>query len=179
MDEMTHLTLVTGGAASGKSHLAERLVEAAALRRVYLATAEALDTEMETKIARHKARRGPGWITIEEPRLLAPLFLERAADEAVLLDCATLWLSNQLFAGADIEEETATLLAAVSACTCPVVIVSNEVGAGIVPENALARRFRAEQGALNQRLAARAGRVIVTIAGLPFALKGTLPEALS
>lgn len=178
MDELTHLTLVTGGAASGKSRLAERLVEAAAAQRVYLATAQAFDTEMETKIARHKARRGAGWITLEEPRLLAPLLAERVAGEAVLLDCATLWLSNQLLAGADIEAETDALLAALVACACPVVVVSNEVGAGIVPENALARRFRAEQGALNQRIAAAAGRVIVTISGLPLALKGTLPKAL-
>ncbi|SHI97213.1 bifunctional adenosylcobinamide kinase/adenosylcobinamide-phosphate guanylyltransferase [Wenxinia saemankumensis] len=169
-------SLVLGGAASGKSSYAEALVTQSDFRPVYVATAEAHDDEMRAKIAAHRdARAGRGWVTIEESRNVAARLTERAPDEAVLIDCATLWLTNVLLAGGDVEAEGEALLAGIAACAAPVVLVSNEVGAGIVPETALGRRFRAAQGRLNQRAAAAADLVVLVTAGLPLALKGTLP----
>jgi adenosylcobinamide kinase / adenosylcobinamide-phosphate guanylyltransferase len=169
------LTLVIGGARSGKSAFAERLITATARPRRYVATAEVRDTEMQDRIARHQRDRGKDWITVEAP-LDLPAALAGAQDsEAVLIDCATLWLTNHMLAGNDIAAESRALVAALKACPAPVVLVSNEVGWGIVPENALARRFRDEQGRLNQRLAAEAGLVVTVIAGLPLALKGAIP----
>lgn len=167
------LTLVVGGARSGKSRLAERLVRASTLPRSYIATAEAWDAEMQARIAAHRDDRGAGWTTIEAPRDL-PGALGRATG-AVLVDCATLWLSNAMLAGADLPAEVAALLAALAAHPGPVVVVSNEVGWGIVPDNALARAFRDEQGRLNQRLAEVADLVVGVMAGLPMVLKGRLP----
>lgn len=169
------LSLVIGGARSGKSAFAEHLVTATARPRRYIATAEAWDDEMRTRIARHQTDRGARWTTIEAPLDLAPALAAARPDEAVLIDCATLWLTNHLLADHDLDAETATLLAALAACAAPVVIVSNETGWGIVPDNALARRFRDAQGRLNQRLAAEAALVVTVIAGLPLALKGQLP----
>ncbi|WP_282026026.1 bifunctional adenosylcobinamide kinase/adenosylcobinamide-phosphate guanylyltransferase [Limimaricola cinnabarinus] len=169
------LTLVLGGAASGKSDIAESLVQKAGRRRVYVATAQAFDAEMRDKIARHRATRGPGWHTIEAPHDPGSAISGLSDGDIVLIDCATLWLSNLLLAEADIDAETARFFAALEDCAAPVVIVSNEVGAGIVPDNALARRFRAVQGGFNRRLAARADTVIGVMAGLPFALKGEMP----
>lgn len=173
----TKLSLVLGGAASGKSALAEKLVLGSGLQPVYLATAQAWDAEMEARIARHRSGRGEGWHTIEAPLDLAPVLAGAHAGQAVLLDCATLWLSNHLLAGHDPEPQADALLAALAACAAPVVVVSNEVGSSVVPENALARRFRQAQGELNQRLAAQAGLVVAVMAGLPMVLKGRMPEA--
>lgn len=164
------LTLVLGGAASGKSSYAEALVMATANRWIYLATGSAQDSEMEDKISAHRARRGAGWATIEAPLDLGPALA--SAEAPVLLDCATFWLSNQMFAGRDLDAATGALLDALAACPMPVVIVSNETGLSVVPENALARRFRQAQGELNQRLAAAADRVVLVVAGLPLVLKG-------
>jgi adenosylcobinamide kinase / adenosylcobinamide-phosphate guanylyltransferase len=173
------LTLVLGAAASGKSAFAERLLAATGRPMTYIATAQAFDEEMRLKIAAHRARRGSGWSTVEAPLdLTAPL----AAVEpqgAVLIDCATLWLTNHLMAEHDLITEESRLLHAIRDAAAPVVVVSNEVGAGIVPENALARRFRAAQGRLNQSLAARADLVVAVMAGLPLVLKGHLPEGLA
>lgn len=169
------LTLVIGGARSGKSAFAEGLVTASGRARRYIATAEAWDDEMRDRIARHQSDRGPAWTTIEAPLDLAAALAGARSDEAVLVDCATLWLTNHLLAEHDLAAETAGLLAALAASPAPVVIVSNETGWGIVPENALARRFRDEQGRLNQRLAAVSGLVVTVIAGLPMVLKGRLP----
>jgi adenosylcobinamide kinase / adenosylcobinamide-phosphate guanylyltransferase len=171
------LTLVLGGAASGKSAWAEQLVLQTLLQPVYMATAQAWDAEMQAKIARHRDMRGSGWQTVEAPLDLCPALNAANADQTVLLDCATLWLSNHLLAEDDLEAQTADLLAALDRCAACVVVVSNEVGAGIVPENALARRFRQAQGELNQRLAAQAGLVVAVMAGLPLVLKGQLPQA--
>jgi adenosylcobinamide kinase/adenosylcobinamide-phosphate guanylyltransferase len=168
------LTLVLGGARSGKSRLAESLVTSSARPRHYIATAEAWDDEMRARIAQHQSDRGPDWVTWNAPRDVPAVMAQIPAGHAVLLDCATLWLTNHLLAGADIATETAALLAALAACASPVVVVSNEVGWGIVPENALARAFRDHQGRLNQMIAAEAGLVVGVMAGLPFALKGTL-----
>ncbi|MDA5093457.1 bifunctional adenosylcobinamide kinase/adenosylcobinamide-phosphate guanylyltransferase [Aliiroseovarius sp. KMU-50] len=172
------LTLVLGGAASGKSHYAEHLVAATSRPMVYIATAQAFDGEMEAKIAKHQDRRGAGWRTIEAPDDVAPALAEACAEEVVLFDCATMWLSNQLSADADLQKSETALFDALAACLAPVVMVSNEVGAGIVPENRLARQFRQAQGELNQRLAARADLVVTVMAGLPLALKGALPEGV-
>jgi len=169
------LTLVIGGARSGKSAFAERLLTQSARPRRYIATAEAWDDEMRARIAQHRRDRGTDWTTIEAPLDLVAALAETRPDEAVLVDCATLWLTNHLLADHDLESETARLLAALSACPAPVVIVSNETGWGIVPENPLARRFRDEQGRLNQRLAAASTLVVTVIAGLPMVLKGQLP----
>lgn len=175
--DLPHLTFVLGAAASGKSAFAERLVAATGRRRIYLATADALDEEMQVKIVAHQARRGSGWTTVEAPLDLAPALAAAGPDEAVLIDCATLWLANQMGAKADLTTEESRLLHAIGKCAAPVTVVSNEVGAGVVPDNALARRFRSAQGRLNQGLAARAGLVVQVIAGLPLVLKGTLPSA--
>ena len=169
------LTLVVGGARSGKSAFAEGLVTASGRARRYIATAEAWDDEMRDRIARHRDGRGAAWTTVEAPLDLAAALAQAQSDEAVLVDCATLWLTNHLLAEHDLAAETAGLLAALAASPAPVVIVSNETGWGIVPENALARRFRDEQGRLNQRLAAVSGLVVTVIAGLPMVLKGRLP----
>lgn len=169
------LSLVIGGARSGKSALAERLVTATGRPRRYIATAEAWDDEMRARIAQHRADRGTGWTTAEAPLDLCAALAAAAPDEVVLIDCATLWLTNHLLAEHDLDAEAASLLAALAACPAPVVMVSNEVGWSIVPENALARRFRDAQGRLNQRLATQAGLVVAVMAGLPMVLKGQLP----
>lgn len=166
---MSHLTLVLGGARSGKSRYAESLMAALPPPRIYLATAEARDAEMAERIAAHRTRRGATWRTIEEPHDVASVL---AADEGTILaDCMTLWLSNRMLAGADMDTEIDELEAALDVRSWPVVLVSNEVGFGIVPDNALARRFRDLQGHLNQRLAARADRVVLVVAGLPVMVK--------
>ncbi|MDO5756380.1 MAG: bifunctional adenosylcobinamide kinase/adenosylcobinamide-phosphate guanylyltransferase [Rhodobacterales bacterium] len=173
---LPQLTMVLGGAASGKSRYAEAIVCRASARRLYIATAEAHDGEMSRQIALHRAQRAAdGWDTIEAPLDLAPALEGACADQAVLLDCATLWLGNHMMAGHDIAEAEAALMAALMRCAAPVVIVSNEVGLSVVPDNALARRFQRSQGALNQRLAQRAELVVLVTAGLPLALKGALP----
>lgn len=162
--------LVLGGARSGKSRHAQALAEAAGARRVYLATAEARDGEMAERIARHRAERGTGWQTAEAP-LAVTAALAGAAADVVLLDCLTLWLSNLMLAGRDAEAETDALLAALAAAPCPVVLVSNELGLGLVPETPLGRAFRDAQGRLNQRVAAAVPRVTFVAAGLPLRLK--------
>jgi adenosylcobinamide kinase/adenosylcobinamide-phosphate guanylyltransferase len=171
------LTLVIGGASSGKSSLAEGLVRGSGLAPVYLATARAWDDEMRAKIAAHRAARASdGWRTVEEPADLSVPLGRVAAGEAVLLDCATMWLTNVMLDGGDPAAATGALMAALAACAGPVVVVTNEVGMGIVPDNALARRFRDEQGRLNAALGSAAGLVVGVMAGLPFVLKGQLPQ---
>ncbi len=167
--------LVIGGARSGKSRFAEGLITATSRPRRYIATAEIWDDEMRARIAQHRADRGADWHTVEAPLDLPAALAAATPDEAVLVDCATLWLTNHLLAEHDLDTEATTLLAALSACAAPVVIVTNDVGGGIVPDNALARRFRDAQGRLNQQLAAQAGLVVTVIAGLPLVLKGQLP----
>lgn len=166
--------LVLGGASSGKSAFAERLVSGLGRPRAYIATAEAWDDEMRDRIARHREQRGLGWRTVEAPRDLAGALGRVPAGEAVLVDCATLWLSNRMLADDDLEAAEAELLAGLAACPAPVVMVSNEVGFGIVPDTPLGRRFREAQGRLNQSLAAQADLVVLVAAGLPLALKGSL-----
>jgi adenosylcobinamide kinase/adenosylcobinamide-phosphate guanylyltransferase len=167
------LVLVLGGARSGKSALAERIVTESGLARVYVATAEAGDAEMAERIAHHRARRGDGWRTVEEPeRLETVLGAEAGPDRAILVDCLTLWLSNLMHSAADIEHRTQSLRELAPKLPGLVVCVSNEVGLGLVPETPLGRRFRDAQGRLNQAVAAVADRVLFVAAGLPITLKG-------
>lgn len=170
------LTLVIGGAASGKSAHAEELVRAQPGQRVYIASAQAFDDEMRAKIAAHRATRaGDGWRTVEVPYDVASAVEALHEGEVALFDCATFWLSNLMLAERDWQGEADRLLAALATCRAPVVVVSNETGQGIVPENKLARAFRQAQGELNQRLAAAAGLVIAVMAGLPMVLKSERP----
>lgn len=170
----SNLTLVLGGAASGKSAFAETLATQSGKSRVYLATSTVLDAEMRAKVQRHLAQRGPGWVTIEEPLDLEPVLADLTSEHICLIDCATLWLSNLMMAQKDIEATQTGLLDALANCAAQCVIVSNEVGHGIVPDNALARDFREAQGRLNIALAAQADLVVQVTAGLPNALKGQL-----
>jgi adenosylcobinamide kinase/adenosylcobinamide-phosphate guanylyltransferase len=163
--------LVLGGARSGKSRYAESLITALPPPWIYAATGEACDAEMTARIATHRARRGEGWSTVEVPRDLAGMLANHTGGP-VLVDCLTLWLSNLMMAETDVEAEVERLAAALAKVTAPVVLVANEVGSGIVPDNALARRFRDLQGVLNQRIAAEAERVVLMVAGLPLFLKG-------
>jgi adenosylcobinamide kinase/adenosylcobinamide-phosphate guanylyltransferase len=161
-----------GGARSGKSRYAERLVKGAATCGTYCATAEAGDAEMAERIAAHRARRGPFWQTVETPLALAQAIAEEARRERpLLIDCLTLWVSNLLLAGKQPDPEAAALCNALREAAGPVVLVSNEVGMGLVPETPLGRRFRDAAGRLNQDVAALADRVVFVAAGLPLVLK--------
>lgn len=173
-DFLPPLTLVLGGAASGKSVYAESLIARSQRAKGYIATAQAFDTEMTDKIRLHQESRGPDWTTIEAPTDLVGALAKCTSDQAVLIDCATLWLTNLILSDANVADESMALLAALTRTPYPVVIVSNEVGQGIVPENALSRQFRNAQGQLNQQLAAHADTVVAVMAGLPFALKGEM-----
>ncbi|CAA7621279.1 bifunctional adenosylcobinamide kinase/adenosylcobinamide-phosphate guanylyltransferase [Magnetospirillum sp. SS-4] len=163
-------TLVLGGARSGKSVHAEALLDGRPA--LYLATGQALDGEMAERIDRHRRRRGPTWSTLEEPLELAET-LERVArpDRPVLVDCLTLWLSNLMQAGRDVERALGQLCEILAEPAGPVVLVSNEVGLGLVPDNRLAREFRDHQGRVNQRVAAICRKVVFVAAGLPLVLK--------
>jgi adenosylcobinamide kinase / adenosylcobinamide-phosphate guanylyltransferase len=165
------IILITGGARSGKSTRAEARAREFAGRPVYIATAEALDSEMRERIAKHRARRGNGWLEQE-----TPLELVRAIDEtdgggARLIDCLTLWLTNLMLADRDWEKEATALVETLGRQKSPVVLVTNEVGLGIVPDNALARRFRDAAGILNQMIARAADEVEFVVAGLPMRVK--------
>ena len=161
--------LVLGGARSGKSAHAERLIEALGGPALYIATAAAGDSEMAARIAAHRARRGALWTTREAPLDLAAAIA--AADRPALVDCLTLWVSNLMHAGRDVAAEGERVIAALAEARAPVVLVANEVGLGIVPDNALAREFRDLAGRLNQRIAGAADTVVFIAAGLPLVLK--------
>lgn len=169
---LPQLTLILGGARSGKSAYAERLLTGIPGPWAYVATAEAFDDEMRHRIKHHKSRRGTGWVDHETPLEIADILANRTAEIPSLVDCLTLWTSNLMHANRPVAEATDELLAAVSTRVAPCVMVSNEVGLGIVPDNALARAFRDEAGRLNQKIAAAADRVVFVAAGLPLTLKG-------
>jgi len=175
------VVLVLGGARSGKSAYAEALVAGSGLDPVYVATAEAGDAEMAARIAAHRARRRADWRTIEAPlELAAAIAGEGTPDRALLVDCLTLWLANLGADGREARCETEALIAALRATPALAVLVSDEVGAGIVPQAALARAFRDAQGILNQAVAALADHVVLVVAGLPVLLKrnGRCPDDL-
>jgi len=165
--------LILGGARSGKSALAVQRARCSGLAVTFVATATAGDAEMAERIARHRAARPLSWRVVEVPiALAAALRAECAPDRLVIVDCLTLWLANLMLAEAPLAPECAALLDALPDLPGQVVLVANEVGLGIVPENALARRFRDEQGALNQAVAARCERVSLVAAGVALVLKG-------
>lgn len=169
------VVLVLGGARSGKSRFAESLAHQPAH---YVATAQAFDDEMRERIATHKIQRGSQWVTHEEPiDLVAKLQEIDVGGYFILVDCLTLWLSNLLLADMDGDAEIQKLVAHLESAKSRIVIVSNEVGLGIVPDNKLARRFRDVQGLANQRVAGVALNVVLMAAGLPLILKGPLPTA--
>lgn len=168
---MARVSLILGGARSGKSARGLELVDSPP--RVFVATAEALDDEMAERIRRHQAERGADWGLAEAPLELAVAVREHAGDGVTLLvDCLTLWISNLMQAGRDVEADTEALVAVLDAAPGRVVLVSNEVGLGLVPETALGRAFRDAQGRLNRRMAATADHVEFVAAGLPLLLKG-------
>ena len=166
------LTLVLGGARSGKSRHAEGLALASGLSPVYVATAQGLDDEMARRIALHRARRGPAWRSVEEPLdLVETLRRECAPGCVVLVDCLTLWLTNLMVAGRPVGAACAGLLKALPSLGRPLILVSNEVGQGIVPDNAMARAFIDHAGFLHQGIALQADGVVLMAAGLPHRLK--------
>lgn len=165
--------LVLGGARSGKSAFAERLSQESGLERHYIATGRAYDDEMRERIARHREDRGPAWITHEVPLELSETLVAMDAPERVILvDCLTLWVTNLMMEDADIPVRSAGLVACLSRCKARIVLVSNEVGLGIVPENKMAREFRDHAGRLHQQIAAAADEVFFIAAGLPLRMKG-------
>lgn len=170
------IELILGGARSGKSALAERRAQESGLAVTYVATAQALDAEMAQRIAHHRGRRPADWHLIEEPlHLAARLAQEARAERCLLVDCLTLWLTNLLLADAEgkmLASETANLIETLPHLPGRVILVSNEVGLGIVPLGEINRRFVDESGRLNQRIAALAGRVSFVAAGLPLEIKG-------
>jgi adenosylcobinamide kinase/adenosylcobinamide-phosphate guanylyltransferase len=169
-DHAWRTRLVLGGARSGKSRHAQALAEGCPGARVFVATAQAFDAEMADRIARHRADRDAGWRTIEAP-LALPAAIADAGGATILIDCLTLWGSNLLLDERDAEVATTALLDALAATPARVVLVSNEVGWGIVPDNALARRFRDVAGRMNQRVAAAVDRVDLVVAGIAMRLK--------
>ncbi|MEZ5934583.1 MAG: bifunctional adenosylcobinamide kinase/adenosylcobinamide-phosphate guanylyltransferase [Alphaproteobacteria bacterium] len=169
---LPRLTLILGGARSGKSRHAERLVEASGLDPVYIATAEALDDEMQARIARHQERRGQRWRTIEEPLALTrTLHSVTAEGRALMVDCLTLWLTNLMMHERPVEAEIDGLVDSLDALQGAAVFVGNEVGQGVMPTNAMARAFIDHAGSLHQRLAEKADRVLFMTAGLAQELK--------
>tara|TARA_E500000081_G_scaffold76964_1_gene78588 strand:+ start:417 stop:938 length:522 start_codon:yes stop_codon:yes gene_type:complete len=170
-----HITLIIGGAASGKSLWAENYTLSATKRPLYIATAQPFDTEMEEKIAAHRARRTAQWELKEAPLDLVEALSGLTSESCALIDCLTMWLSNHLLADTPLEPLETDLLKALSICPAQLVLVTNEVGYSVVPENALARKFRTAQGQLNQRLAAAANKVVLFTAGLPLVLKSADP----
>ncbi len=168
---MPKVSLILGGAKSGKSKYAEDLTSNYG-NRLYIATAEARDGEMKDRIKAHQKQRGTTWQTIEEPlNIKGHLEAQHEPNSVILVDCMTMWLSNLFEQNCNIETETNLLLKALPNCSADVILVSNELGLSIVPENALARKFRDEQGILNQKLAKVANNVVFIAAGLPINLK--------
>ncbi|CCV07603.1 Bifunctional adenosylcobalamin biosynthesis protein cobP [Mesorhizobium metallidurans STM 2683] len=165
------MTFIIGGARSGKSAHAETLVTACRGPWTYIATAQAHDDEMRERISLHQSRRGEGWATVDAPLDLAGALAALPDGRPVLIDCLTLWLTNHMLAEHDFEAECRQLADVVSRPRGPWFVVSNEVGQGIVPDNALARRFRDAAGRLNQQVAAVADTVLLMVAGLPLKVK--------
>lgn len=166
------MTLIIGGARSGKSRRAQQLAETSGAKLIFVATAEPFDDEMATRIAHHRGDRGDRWVTVEAPVDLPGALRRHAApDTVLLLDCITVWLSNLMHHGLDVAKAADALLAALGQTAGNTVVVTNEVGLAIVPETPLARQFRDEAGRINQRLAAVADRVELVVAGLTIRLK--------
>ncbi|MBW6424662.1 bifunctional adenosylcobinamide kinase/adenosylcobinamide-phosphate guanylyltransferase [Rhizobium sp. XQZ8] len=173
MTQSGHITLVLGGARSGKSGFSERLAQETGLERHYIATGRAYDDEMRERIARHRVDRGEGWQTHEEPLRLAEILAEVAGpDRVVLVDCLTLWVTNLMMDERVVDSEANALVDQLLKVSGRVMLVSNEVGLGIVPDNKMAREFRDHAGRLHQKIAAIADEVYFVAAGLPLRMKG-------
>lgn len=167
-----YVTLVLGGVSSGKSAFAEGLADQQGNSKLYIATAEVRDGEMRRKVDAHRDRRGSDWRTVEAPiNVLAPL--SAPAEDVVLLDCVSMWLTNHLLANSDLDVEGDAFLSSLETGSKPVILVSNEVGLGGIEVNSLARRFASEQGQINQKLAALADKVYLVTAGIPILIKGS------
>ena len=173
-DAHNHILLVTGGSRSGKSRFAlDRALRYP--RRVFIATAEAFDDEMRARIERHRAERGDTFRTLEEPRCLADALLSVRDADVILVDCLTVWLGNLMhYGGAD--EEIPLFLDALRRVSADVILVTNEVGMGIIPHDAMTREYRDRAGFLNQDVAARADEVVFTVSGIPMTIKGAQPK---
>ena len=163
--------LVTGGARSGKSSFAEKRIKQLGSSLVYIATSEIIDSEMEKRVAEHQARRGSEWQTLHAPLKLTEALFETDGKGPCLVDCLTIWLNNLIFHNEDTVVATKELIKVLEKRSDPVVLVTNEVGSGIVPENALARRFRDEAGRMNQIISQVADEVYVSISGIPLQIK--------
>lgn len=170
------LSLVVGGAASGKSAYAERLVIRSGLKPVHIATSQPFEAEVRNKIFRHQAMRGANWQTIEAPFDLSSAIYSAETGQVLLIDCLTAWLTNHFLAEHDLPSRVQALIETLLSATVPVVIVTNEIGQGIVPEDPHLWELRQAHGQLNQSIAAAAEIVVMVTAGIPLALKGNLPE---
>ena len=172
---LPQISLVLGGSSSGKTAFAEKLAEGSGRHLVYIATADSLDTEMHEKIQRHRRNRRAGWRTVEAHGNTEVALAELRAEEIGLIDCVTMWLTEKMLAGADLESASVVLINSFEFAACPVIAVSNETGLGGISANGLARRFNERQGELNQKIAAASGLVVAVMAGIPAVLKGRLP----
>ena len=166
--------LVTGGARSGKSVFAEKRTKQLGSSLIYIATSEVIDSEMKKRVEEHQARRGSEWQTLHAPINLTEALIETDGKGPCLVDCVTFWLNNLIFHDEDIDAATKELITVLNERSDPVVLVTNEIGSGIIPENALARRFLDEAGRLNQTIAQIADEVYVSISGIPLQIKPKL-----
>lgn len=172
---MSNISLILGGARSGKSLYAENLAGKAGKKKIYLATAAIYDDEMQERIDKHRARRDGSWQTIEEPieiaKIINPPTTNNQQPTVILVDCLTLWLSNLLHLKMDVTQQIELLTKALKTTKSEVILVSSEVGMGIVPENQLARQFRDHAGIMNQHIAEEADKVVLIVAGIPMIIK--------
>ncbi len=178
---MANIILVTGGARSGKSSFAEQytlnLRNDAGLQAIYIATSEPFDTEMQARIAIHQQRRGKDWLAIEEPLELSDILLQtdNPHHQPRLVDCLSLWLNNLIYYGRDVDAEITKLVETCSQLQADIVFVTNEIGSGVVPENAETRQFRDRAGMLNQVIAKNASEVYLTVSGIAVKIKPSAP----
>ena len=168
---MAEIILVTGGARSGKSALAERLAQSCGKKVIYIATSEPFDDEMQSRIDRHRARRDAGWRTVDAPLELPDMLVQTDGDAPRLVDCLTMWLNNLIYHNRDVGDEMDRLIKVISEQQADLVMVTNEIGSGLVPQTAEARKFRDLAGELNQVVAQAASQVYLSVSGIPVKIK--------
>lgn len=168
---MAEIILVTGGARSGKSALAERLAQSCGNKVIYIATSEPFDDEMQSRIDRHRARRDAGWRTVDAPLELRDMLVQTDGDAPRLVDCLTMWLNNLIYHNRDVGDEMNRLIKVISEQQADLVMVTNEIGSGLVPQTAEARKFRDLAGELNQMVAQAASQVYLSVSGIPVKIK--------
>ena len=168
---MAEIILVTGGARSGKSALAERLAQSRGNKVIYIATSEPFDDEMQSRIDRHRARRDAGWRTVDAPLELPDMLVQTDGDAPRLVDCLTMWLNNLIYHNRDVSDEMNRLIKVISEQQADLVMVTNEIGSGLVPQTAEARKFRDLAGELNQMVAQAASQVYLSVSGIPLKIK--------